>query len=111
MRRGSTRDGPSITPTPPANAFVPVDDLADAVIGVREFLQPDGMFVFEVPYLLDVVEKVLFDTIYHEHLSYHSVHPPEGFFRRHGLELDSTTTKRTLRDGPPARVSRTHRFL
>jgi hypothetical protein len=34
-----------------------------------------------------VVENVLFDTIYHEHLSYHAVAPLVGFLERHGLEL------------------------
>src|SRR5581483_11690916 len=46
-----------------------------------------GIFVFEVSYLVDVIEKTLFDTIYHEHLSYHSAKPLALFFRRHGLEL------------------------
>ena len=50
-------------------------------------LAPDGVFVFEVSYLVDVVEKTLFDMIYHEHLDYHSVMPLIGFFSRCGLEL------------------------
>jgi hypothetical protein len=67
--------------------FAHADDLQSMVEGVRCLLRPHGLFVFEVSYLLDVVEKILFDTIYHEHVSYHSVKPLEGFFRRHGMEL------------------------
>jgi len=50
-------------------------------------LAADGIFTFEVSYLLDIVQKALFDTIYHEHLCYHSVLSLESFFRRHGLQL------------------------
>lgn len=69
------------------NVFAHADDLADITKGVRDLLTRDGIFVFEVSYLVDVIEKTLFDTIYHEHLSYHSVEPLEAFFRRHGMEL------------------------
>jgi hypothetical protein len=34
-----------------------------------------------------VFEKTLFDTIYHEHLSYHTVKPLVGLFQRHGMAL------------------------
>jgi hypothetical protein len=47
----------------------------------------DGVFAFEVSYLGDVIEKALFDTIYHEHLDYHSVAPLVRLFEAHGLEL------------------------
>ena len=50
-------------------------------------LSQDGIFVFEVSYLVDVIEKTLFDTIYHEHLSYHSVAPLKEFFASNGMEL------------------------
>ena len=69
------------------NVFAHADDLHDIAEGVAQLLTPDGVFVFEVSYLLDVVEKTLFDTIYHEHVSYHTVAPMVGFFERHGLEL------------------------
>jgi C-methyltransferase C-terminal domain/Putative zinc binding domain/Methyltransferase domain len=69
------------------NVFAHVDDLAGIADGVRLLLGPEGVFVFEVSYLLDVVEKVLFDTIYHEHLDYHAVGPLVPFLREHDLEL------------------------
>ncbi len=69
------------------NVFAHADDLHDIAQGVAHLLAPDGIFVFEVSYLLDVYEKTLFDTIYHEHLSYHSLKPLIGFFQRHGLEV------------------------
>lgn len=69
------------------NVFAHIDDLAGAVEGVLALLAEDGVLAFEVSYLVDVYEKTLFDTIYHEHLDYHSVGPLIPFLRAHGLEL------------------------
>lgn len=69
------------------NVFAHIDDLSGVLDGVRRVLAEDGVFVFEVSYLVDVVEKTLFDTIYHEHLDYHSVQPLVPFFARHEMEL------------------------
>ncbi|MBI4341317.1 MAG: class I SAM-dependent methyltransferase [Candidatus Omnitrophica bacterium] len=69
------------------NVFAHADDLHEILDGVTRLLAPEGVFVFEVSYLLDVCEKALFDTIYHEHLSYHTVKPLVGLFARHGMEL------------------------
>lgn len=69
------------------NVFAHIDDLADVVNGVRALLKPTGTFVFEVSYLVDVIKGTLFDTIYHEHLSYHSVLALAPFFESHGMEL------------------------
>lgn len=69
------------------NVFAHVDDLKDFIKGVRNLLSKDGIFVFEVSYLVGVIQKLLFDTIYHEHLSYHSVIPLVSFFKENGMEL------------------------
>lgn len=69
------------------NVLAHVDDLGGLVDAARSLLAPRGVLVFEVSYLGDVLAKTLFDTIYHEHLDYHSVAPLIGFFRRHGMEL------------------------
>lgn len=69
------------------NVFAHADDLRDIVKGIRTLLKPHGVYVFEVSYLVDVYEKTLFDTIYHEHLCYHSVKPLRAFFKANGMEL------------------------
>lgn len=69
------------------NVFAHIDDLGGVVDNIKAILAPDGVFVFEVSYLVDVFEKTLFDTIYHEHLSYHSVLALQPFFAAHGMEL------------------------
>lgn len=69
------------------NVFAHVDDIVGFTSSVREILAPDGVFVFEVSYAGDVLNYILFDTIYHEHLDYHSVMPLVPFFARNGMEL------------------------
>ena len=69
------------------NVFAHIDNLEAIVEGIRTLLAPGGVFVFEVSYLVDVFENTLFDTIYHEHLDYHSVKPLVPFFQRLGMEL------------------------
>lgn len=69
------------------NVLAHIDDLGAVMDGVAALLADDGVLVFEVSYLLDVYEKTLFDTIYHEHLDYHSVLPLQSFLARHDLEL------------------------
>lgn len=69
------------------NVFAHADDLHDIVKGIRTLLKPNGVYVFEVSYLVDVYESTLFDTIYHEHVCYHSVKPLRAFFKANGMEL------------------------
>jgi len=69
------------------NVFAHADNLADMADGVRHLLAPDGLFVFEVSYILDMIENMVFDFIYHEHLCHHSVKPLRTFLSRHGMEL------------------------
>ena len=69
------------------NVFAHSDNLADIVRGVRNLLADDGVFVFEVSYLVDIVDEYLFDTVYHEHLSYHSIGPLDLFLERLGMQL------------------------
>ena len=71
------------------NVFAHVDDLSSLTDSIRDLLAPDGVFVFEVSYAADVLANVLFDTIYHEHLDYHTVAPLISFFEAHDLELFS----------------------
>src|SRR5207245_6479694 len=52
------------------NTFANLDNLSDIAIGVKSLLASDGIFIIDKKYALDVVEKVLLDVIYHEHLSY-----------------------------------------
>ena len=69
------------------NVFANIDNLMSWVNGVNELLDEDGVFVFESYYLADLVNNMVFDFIYHEHLSSFSVKPIQSLFKRVGLEL------------------------
>ncbi|MDJ0894479.1 MAG: class I SAM-dependent methyltransferase [Alphaproteobacteria bacterium] len=53
--------------------------------GVRMLLKPDGIAIVEAPYVKDLIDKIEFDTIYHEHFSYFSLTAVDALMRRHGL--------------------------
>ena len=67
------------------NVFAHIDDLSGAVGQVCELLNDDGLFVFEVAYAFRMFEKNLFDTIYHEHMSYHTVTALVPFLQARGF--------------------------
>lgn len=69
------------------NIVANVNDLDSFMEGVVELLSEDGTFVFESFYLGDVVDNMVFDFIYHEHLSAFSVKPIKRLMERYGLTL------------------------
>jgi len=71
------------------NACAHIDNLFDVVKGVEHWLDADGVFVLEVGYFVDVYSNTWFDTVYHEHVDYHTVAPFEQLFNRVGMELIS----------------------
>jgi SAM-dependent methyltransferase len=70
------------------NVLAHVPDLNGFVEGIFTILKEDGVVVIEAPYLIDLVEKYEFDTIYHQHLCYYSVTALDKLFRRHSLYLN-----------------------
>jgi SAM-dependent methyltransferase len=70
------------------NVVAHVDDINDFVAGFARLLKPTGVAVFEFAYALDLIEHCEFDTIYHEHLFYHTLHGLTRLFDRHGLHLN-----------------------
>lgn len=69
------------------NAFAHADNMGEIAESIRTMLAPDGVFVFEAQYLLDIIDCVLIATIFHEHMSHHSVKPMIQFLNRHGMQL------------------------
>jgi SAM-dependent methyltransferase len=70
------------------NVLAHVADTNGFVAGMRAVLKDDGMAVIECPYVRALVDHCEFDTIYHQHLCYFSVHALDRLFRRHGLYLN-----------------------
>ena len=55
------------------NMFAHMATIGEVISGIESLLKPNGVFVFENHYLLDVIHGGQFDTIYHEHLRTYSL--------------------------------------
>jgi SAM-dependent methyltransferase len=69
------------------NVLAHVAGLTDTVAGIATLLKPNGLAVIEVPYLFDFLDRLEFDTVYHEHLCYFALTPLVRLFSDAGLEI------------------------
>jgi hypothetical protein len=69
------------------NVFAHVDDIQDALRGVYSLLRDDGVFIMEVHWLHDLIERGCFDQIYHEHLCYWSLTSLSRLLKSVGLHV------------------------
>jgi hypothetical protein len=70
-----------------ANCFAHIEDVHAIVDGILEMLAPDGVFISESHYLIGLLDRLQYDTIYHEHLRYYSVGSLKHLLEMHGLEV------------------------
>lgn len=70
------------------NVLAHVADTNDFVAGIAALLTDEGHAVIEVPYLIDLIDHLAFDTIYHQHLLYLSLTALAPLFERHGIYLN-----------------------
>ena len=69
------------------NVLAHVPDIVDFVGGMKVLLKDRGVITMEFPHLMQLVDNNQFDTIYHEHFSYLSLHTAQRIFGSQGLEL------------------------
>jgi len=69
------------------NLFANVDSLKEFIESLDILLDDDGVVVIESSYLLDMINNMIFDFIYHEHLSYFSILPLVNFFNQFNIRL------------------------
>lgn len=69
------------------NVFAHINDTDELVKNVKGLLAADGVFVSESQYLMDIMEKVEFDTVYHEHLRFYALRPLKRMLGRGGLSI------------------------
>lgn len=74
------------------NVLAHVPDLNGFVSGIRHLLKPEGIASLDFGYLIDLIEKLAFDTIYHEHHCYFSLTALIPLFERNGLEIFDVET-------------------
>jgi len=86
------------------NVFAHVDEIGKFVEGLPILLDDEGVFIIEAPYLLDLIDQVLFDTIYHEHLCYVSLTPLIPFLKKYKLDVFAIERIPFGASGPAIRV-------
>ena len=69
------------------NVMCHIPDLHSVFAGIRRLLKPEGVLIFEDPYLGDIVKKISYDQIYDEHIFYFSVKSIAYLADCHGLEV------------------------
>ena len=70
-----------------ANVLAHVPNINDFVVGIAALLEGDAVYTVEFPHLLNLINEVQFDTIYHEHYSYLSLLAIERIFAAAGLRV------------------------
>jgi hypothetical protein len=69
------------------NVYAHVPDINDFTKGLATVLKPEGVISLEFPHLMQLIEQCQFDTIYHEHYSYLSLHTVNRIFKEFGLRV------------------------
>ena len=69
------------------NVFAHINDYEDFLNGVKELLDDDGVFIFQVHYFVDLVNKLQYDMIFHEHILFESIKPLVTLFNNHNMTL------------------------
>lgn len=69
------------------NVFAHIENVNEVVKYILLLLSKEGVFISESHYLLPLVETLQYDTIYHEHLRYYSLHSLQYLLNMHGLEV------------------------
>jgi SAM-dependent methyltransferase len=70
-----------------SNVFAHMASLGEVVRGIRALLKDDGVFVLENHYLVDVLQKAQYDTIYHEHIRTYSLRSLVKLFSYYGMQV------------------------
>ncbi|MGB8216491.1 MAG: class I SAM-dependent methyltransferase [Candidatus Methanoperedens sp.] len=69
------------------NVFAHIANVNNVLKSILELLTRDGVFISESHYLLPLIETLQYDTIYHEHLRYYSLHSLKYLLEMNGLEI------------------------
>jgi SAM-dependent methyltransferase len=69
------------------NVYAHVPDINDFTRGLKAALKPGGTITLEFPHLMRLIEHTQFDTVYHEHFSYLSLHTVSRIFEKAGLRI------------------------
>ena len=69
------------------NVFAHIDNIKEVITNVKLLLKENGIFIIEFQYFVDTIQKMTFDNIYHEHVSYYTLTALNYFFNKNDLEV------------------------
>lgn len=69
------------------NVFAHIINMPELMASIKTVLDKDGIFVSESQYLMDIIEKLEFDTVYHEHLRFYGLKPLQYLFSQYGMSI------------------------
>lgn len=78
-----------------ANVMCHIPYMHSIVAGIKLLMKPNGVVMFEDPYLGDIIEKTSYDQIYDEHAFYFSVGSVSYLFEQHGMEVFDVAPQHT----------------
>jgi SAM-dependent methyltransferase len=69
------------------NAFAHIIEISKTLKAIEHCLKNDGLFIFEVHYLKNLIDEIQWDNIYHEHIYYYSVTSLNNMLINYGLTI------------------------
>jgi len=87
LARDIVRDSGPASHVYAANVVCHIPDLWDFARGVSHLVGENGIFVFEEPYILDMLIKTSYDQIYDEHVYMFSINSVSNIFSKFGMKL------------------------
>lgn len=69
------------------NVFAHMENIHDVLRNIIRLLKPNGVFISESHYLYYLIKTLQYDTVYHEHMRYYSLHSLKYLLSMHGLEV------------------------
>ena len=86
------------------NVLAQINNLNEFAKSLHNLINNESLIVIEFPYLLDMINKSLFDLIYHEHLSYFALTPLKFLFEKFGIKIINFEKLSLGASGPAIRL-------
>ena len=86
------------------NVLAQIDNLNEFAKGLRNIIDNESLIIVEFPYLLHMINRGLFDLIYHEHLSYLALTPLKYLFKKFDIKIINFKKLNLGASGPAIRL-------
>ena len=86
------------------NVLAQIGNLNEFAKGLSNITDNESLIIIEFPYLIHMIEKGLFDLIYHEHLSYFALTPLKFLFAKFDIKIVNFEKLNIGASGPAIRL-------